>query len=71
MSKYRILEPVTYLQGNGKVVIHTTPTETAKIDDAIAAELGDAVQKHGGQDEAPAAPEKTASAKAAPAPPKA
>jgi hypothetical protein len=71
MSKYRVLEPVTYLQGN-KVIIHTTPAETVKLDDATAAELGDAVQKHGGQDEAPApTPDKGASQKAAPTPPKA
>jgi len=47
-SKYRVLEPVTFV--DGKKVIQTGPVEEIRIDDAIAAELGDKVQRHGGQD---------------------
>jgi hypothetical protein len=50
MSKYRVLEPVTYVKGN-KVIMHKKPVELANIDDSTAAKLGDAVQKHGGQDD--------------------
>lgn len=64
-SKYRVLEPVTFLQGNK--VIQSGPVETLRIDDAVAEKLGDKVQKHGGQDDDKPA----ASAPVKPAPPKA
>lgn len=46
MSKYRINEPVTYLEGN-KVVMHQRPADLVKIDDAVAAKLGDSVERRG------------------------
>lgn len=63
-SKYRVLEPVTFV--DGKKVIQTGPVEEIRLDDATAAALGDKVQKHGGQD--PVEPEKAAPQKAVPAP---
>jgi hypothetical protein len=53
-SKYRVLEPVTFV--DGKKVVQTGPVEEIRLDDATAAELGDRVQKHGGQDDDKPAP---------------
>lgn len=63
-SKYRVLEPVTFQQGNK--VIQTGPVETIRLDDVTAEKLGDKVQKHGGQDDDKpvSAPQKAAGAKA-------
>ena len=46
MGKYRVLEPVAYVEGN-KVVHHIQPVENWTIDDDVAAKLGDAVEPMG------------------------
>lgn len=46
MGKYRVKEPVAYIEGK-KVVHHVRPADLVKIDDRTAAKLGDAVEARG------------------------
>lgn len=62
MGKYRVLEPCKYQSGN-KTIVHTRGSredEIVSIDDAVAAKLGDKVQRLGGP---PPEPEKPAEPK--------
>lgn len=43
MGKYRVKEPVTYVEGK-RVVMHIRPAEFVTIDDDVARKLGDKVE---------------------------
>jgi hypothetical protein len=58
MGKYRVKEPVAYVEGN-KVVHHLRPAEFVTIDDKTAGELGDAVEPMDKPKAAPKAAEKS------------
>lgn len=58
MGKYNVTAPVVYLEGN-KVIHYLKPSrEPVKIEDSVAAKLGDKVSKVGGEPEQ--APEQSA-----------
>lgn len=44
MGKYRVLEPVTYVEGN-KAIMHLREAVNVTIDDSVAAKLGDKVRR--------------------------
>lgn len=44
MGKYRVSEPITFMDGK-KVVQYYRPAEWVDIDDATAKKLGDAVER--------------------------
>lgn len=67
MSKYRIKEPVTYVEGK-KVVMHKRPAELVTIDDDVARKLGDSVELMGQPDSEPKAGEQKSEAKSEPKP---
>lgn len=46
MGKYRVLEPVTYVEGKA-VIMHKRPADVVTIDDDVAKKLGDKVQRLG------------------------